>query len=322
MDARDLSLLLTLDALLQESNVTRAARRLGLSTPAVSHALARIRERLGDDLLVRTGRSMRLTPRGEELRPLVRSLVEDAGRVLASTRPFEPRALARTFTITATDHALLVFSPIVDRIVRQEAPGVTLRYLPSIADDWVMLRDGTVDLSVCLPGSFPPEFRLSPLLTERFVCVGRAGHPALARRLTLESWLALEHVVVAPLGRPSVVDQILAEQGHERRIRLAVPYFAAALHLVAESDDVLTVSETAVNAVRARLPLRVVEAPVALPTYPVSLLWHPRLDNEPANAWLRSVFTRAAAEVRGEARRPSNREGRVARTAATRGRRS
>ncbi|BCS32253.1 LysR family transcriptional regulator [Luteitalea sp. TBR-22] len=304
MDARDLSLLLTLDALLQESNVTRAARRLGLSTPAVSHALARLRERLADDLLVRTGRSMRLTPRGEELRPLVRNLVEDANRVLTTSQPFQPRTLARTFTITATDHALLVFSPIVDGIVRAEAPGVTLRYLPSIVDDWVLLRDGTVDLSVCLPGAFPPEFRLSPLLTERFVCVGRAGHPALARRLTLEAWLALDHVVVAPLGRQSVVDQVLAERGHERRIRLVVPYFAAALHLVAASDDVLTVSASAVEAVRARLPLDVVEAPVALPTYPVSLLWHPRLDNEPANAWLRDVFTRAAAAVREASRRP------------------
>ena len=321
MDARDLSLLLTLDALLQESNVTRAARRLGLSTPAVSHALARIRERLGDPLLVRTGRSMRLTPRGEELRPHVRSLVEDAGRVLTSARPFEPRALARTFTITATDHALLVFSPIVDRLVRREAPGVTLRYLPSIVDDWVMLRDGSVDLSVCLPGTFPPEFRLAPLLTERFVCVGRTDHPALARRLTLGAWLALDHVVVAPLGKPSVVDRILADQGHERRIRVTVPYFAAALHLVADSDDVLTVSETAVDAVRARLPLRVVEAPLALPTYPVSLLWHPRLDNEPANAWLRSVFTRAAAEVRDAPRRPSARARRAARPESVGGRR-
>jgi len=303
MDSRDLGLLLTLDALLQEANVTQAARRLGLSTPATSHALARIRARLGDPLLVRAGRSMTLTPRAEQLRPLVRNLVEEASRVLSTTQPFEPRALRRTFTIYATDHALLVLGAAIDRLVRAEAPDVSLRYLPSVADDWMMLRDGTADLSVCLPGSFPPEFRTAPLLTERFVCVMRDGHPALRRRLTLDAWLALDHIVVAPLGKPSHVDQVLAERGLARRIRRVMPYFVAALHLVATSDDVLTVSESAAAAVAGTLPLRVVEPPIALQSYPVNLLWHPRLDNEPANAWLRDVFTRAAAQVTGRKRR-------------------
>ena len=198
MESRDLSLLLTIDALLQEGNVTLAARRLGLSTPAASHALARIRERLGDPLLVRTGRSMTLTPRAEELRPLVRNLVEEATRVLSLPGSFEASALSRTFTIFATDQALLVLGPSVDRLARAEAPDVTLRFLPSVADDWIPLRDGTADLSVCLPGPFPPEFRTRPLLTERFVCVVRRDHPRVGRRLTLDKYLALEHIVVAP----------------------------------------------------------------------------------------------------------------------------
>jgi len=294
MESRDLGLLLTLDALLQEGNVTLAARRLGLSTPATSHALARIRERLGDPLLVRAGRSMTLTPRAEQLRPLVRSLVEDATRVLATPGPFEPRTLARTFTIFATDHALLVLGPAVDRVVRAEAPEVSLRFLPSVVDDWIPLRDGTADLSVCLPGYFPPEFRTRPLLTERFVCVVRNDHPKVGRRLTLDAYLALDHIVVAPLGKPSHVDRILAERGHERRIRCVVPYFGAALHLLAATDYVLTVSETAARALASTLPLRIVDPPLALPSYPVNLLWHPRLDNEPANRWLRDVFVRAA----------------------------
>jgi len=302
MESRDLSLLLALDAMLQEGSVTLAARRLGLSTPAASHALARIRERLGDPLLVRSGRSMTLTPRAEQLRPLVRSLVEDAARVLSTPGPFDPRALGRTFTIFATDHALLVLGPAVDRIVRAEAPDVTLRFLPSVVDDWVQLRDGTADLSVCLPGFFPPEFRTRPLLTERFVCVVRKDHPKAGRRLTLDSYLALDHIVVAPLGKPSYVDQVLAERGQSRRIRRVVPYFASALHLVAVTDYVLTVSETAAQAARETWPLRVMEPPLALPPYAVNLLWHPRLDNEPANAWLRAVIVRAAGQVTGGSR--------------------
>ena len=297
MESRDLSLLLTLDAMLQEGNVTRAARRLGLSTPAASHALARIRARLGDPLLVRSGRSMTLTPRAEQLRPLVRSLVEDATRVLSALGPFDARALKRTFTIFATDHALLVLGPAVDRLVRAEAPDVSLRFLPSVIDDWIPLRDGTGDLSVCLPGNFPPEFRTRPLLTERFVCVVRKDHPRVGRRLTLDTYLSLDHMVVAPLGKPSHVDTLLAERGQARKIRCIVPYFASALHLVAVTNYVLTVSESAARSVADTLRLRVVEPPLSLASYAVSLLWHPRLDNEPANRWLREVFVRAAGTV-------------------------
>lgn len=295
MESPNFSQLTTLDALLQEGSVTLAARRLGLSTPAASHALARIREQLGDPLLVRSGRSMTLTPRAEELRPLIRSLVEEATRVLAPPGVFEPHALSRTFTIFATDHAVLVLGPEVDRLVRTEAPNVTLRFLPSVVDDWIPLRDGTADLSVCLPGSFPPEFRTRQLLTERFVCVVRRDHPRVGRRLTLNTYLALDHVVVAPLGKPSHVDRVLAERGQPRKIRYVVPYFAAALHLVTATDGVLTVSESAAHAAAKTLPVRVMEPPLPLPSYAVNLLWHPRLDVEPANQWLRDVFVRASS---------------------------
>src|SRR5512136_2126238 len=126
MESRDLGLLLALDALLQESNVTLAAKRLGLSTPATSHALRRIRERLDDPLLVRAGRRMVLTPRAEQLRPQVRSLVEEATRVLSAAVAFSPRDLDRTFTIFTTDHVLLVLGSTVDCILREEAPDVSL----------------------------------------------------------------------------------------------------------------------------------------------------------------------------------------------------
>ena len=297
MESRDLSLLLALDALLQEGNVTRAARRIGLSTPATSHALARIRERLGDPILVRAGRKMVLTPRAERLRPQVRSLVEEASRALSPAAPFTPRSLERTFTIFTTDHVLLVLGAEVDRILRAEAPGVSLRYLPSVAEDWIPLRDGAADLSVCLPGHFPAEFRTRKLFTDRFTCVVREGHPVVGHRITLDEYLALEHVVVAPLGRRSQVDAVLAERGLARRIRRTVPYFLSGLHMVAESDDVLTVSDRAALVLAPVLGLRLLEPPLPLTPYTLNLLWHPRLEHEPANRWLREVFVRAAAAV-------------------------
>jgi DNA-binding transcriptional LysR family regulator len=297
MESRDLTLLLTLDALLQEANVTLAARRRGLSTPAASHALARIRERLGDQILVRAGRSMVLTPRAEELRPLVRSLVEDAARVMSAAVPFSPRDLNRTFTVFTTDHVLLVLGPTVDRILRAEAPDVCLRFLPSVMEDWIPLRDGAADLSVCVLGHFPPEFKTRQLFTDRFVCVVRKDHPGVGRRLTLDQYLALDHIVVSPLGRPSHVDAVLAERGLARRVRRIVPFFNSGLLLAAATDDVLTVSDRAALALAPTLGLRLVEPPLPLASYSLNLLWHPRLENEPANRWLRDVFVRAANEA-------------------------
>jgi len=297
MESRDLGLLLTLDALLQEANVTLAGRRLGLSAPATSHALARIRERLKDPILVRAGRRMVLTPRAEQLRPRVRSLVEEASGVLDAAAQFSPRELQRTFTIFATDHVLLVLGPAVDRILREEAPDVTLRFLPSVVDDWVPLRDGAADLSVCILGHFPQEFRTRKLFTDRFVCAVREGHPRVGKRLTIDEYLALEHVVVAPLGKPSQVDRVLSGRGQERRIRQVVPYFLAGLHVAATTDCVLTVSERAARALAETMRLRLLEPPLPLEPYALHLLWHPRLENEPANRWLRELFLRAAVEA-------------------------
>lgn len=297
MESRDLNLLLTLDALLQEGSVTLAARRLGLSTPATSHALARIRERLGDPILVRAGRRMVLTPRAERLRPEVRSLVEDANRVLSAALPFSPRNLERVFTVHATDHLLLVLGPAVNRILQEEAPGVSLRFLPSSLDDWVPLRDGAADLSVCMMGHFPSEFRTRHLFTDRFVCVVRQGHPRVGERLSLDEYVALDHIEVAPLGRPSHIDALLAERGLTRRLRRVVPYFVSGLLMAAQSDDILTVSLRAAAELAPLLDLRLVEPPLALPPFALNLLWHPRLENEPAHRWIRDVFVRAAQEV-------------------------
>lgn len=187
---------------------------------------------------------------------------------------------------------------------------MTLRFLPSVADDWTALREGTADLSVCLPGGFPPEFRTRPLLAERFVCVVRDGHPLARRRLTLDAYLAADHIVVAPLGKPSQVDRVLADRGLERRIRRIVPYFNSALLMAAGSDYVLTVSATAARAATAHVRLRLLEPPFALAPYALNLLWHPRLDNEPANQWLRDVFVRAAGGDRRGRGRPANGRGR------------
>jgi DNA-binding transcriptional LysR family regulator len=301
MDAHDLGLLLSLDALLQEGSVTGAARRAGLSTPAMSHALARIRDRLGDPILVRAGRGMQLTPRALALKPQVNHVVTEARRALEPERPFSPREVECTFVVHATDYVLTIVGGAVDRILREEAPGVCLRFVPNGADDAAALRDRGSDLAVGIYGDLPQEMRHRRLLTDRFVCVVRKEHPAGRGRFTLEDYVGLRHVQVAPRGKPGgYVDDVLRERGLTRTVARAVPYFLTALQLVAETDYVLTISERIAKRYEQPLGLRLLPSPIKLQPYALSLVWHPRVDADGAHQFLREVFTRAAKETASE----------------------
>jgi len=298
MQSSDLAMLGTLDALLQEGSVTGAARRLGLSTAAVSHALAKIRGRLGDPLLVRAGRTMALTPRATKLRDKVHAAVAEAERALAGDRPFAPAELDHELVILASDHILTVLGVALDARAASEAPNARLRFIPNTTDDGAVLRDGGADLAIGIYTRLPPELRTRKLLADRFVCVVRAGHPVVRRRLTLDQFVALSHVQVAPRGRPGgIVDDALAERGRTRRIARAVPFFLAALRLVAETDYVLTISERMARAMAPCLDLRILEPPLALPPYALHLVWHPKLDADPAHRWLRELLVAAARDV-------------------------
>lgn len=315
MDTLDLNLLVTLDALLAEGSVTRAAARMGLSPPAMSHALARIREQLGDPILVRAGREMVLTPRALELQPRLRALIDEARVLLLPSRAFDPAALDRDFRIHATDHILTVLGPALDELARDQAPRVTLRFLPTAPDDAQRLREGHIDLAVGIYGELPPELRTRHLMTDRFVCVVRADHPILrdlgkaprrgprrdpeeapSQPLTLERFVAMEHIQIAPRGVPGgYLDDLLAERGLKRRVARAVPYFLAALLLTAETDYILTVSARVAKKVAPRLGLRLLEPPLLLQPYALSLLWHPRMDGDLGHRWLRELLIRAVA---------------------------
>ncbi len=301
MNPADLSLLATLDALLQEASVTKAARRMGLSTPAMSHALGRIRERLGDPILVRAGRAMVLTPRAEALRPRIRSLVAEAAQALEAERPFSAGSLRRSFVVHATDHVVTVIGGELDRALAADAPHVVLRFVPNVADDAAALREGTADLAVGIYAALPPEVRTRSLFTDRFVCVVREENPLVGKRLTLKQFVELEHVQVAPRGRPGgLVDEVLRQQGLERRVKRAVPFFLAALNLVAETDYVLTISERIARKLAPKLGLRVLDAPIALDPYTLQLVWHPRFDGDAGHQYLRDVFVAAARRAAGD----------------------
>ncbi len=301
MESTDFGLLVSLDALLQEGGVTGAARRVGLSTPAMSHALARIRERLGDPILVRSGRGMVLTPRAQALKPQVHAVVSDARRTLEPERPFVASELSRTYTVHATDYVLTVIGAAVDRILRDEAPKVCLRFVPNTPDDAALLRGEGSDLAVGIYGELPQEMRSRQLLTDRFVCVVRKGHPVAKKRFTLDQFVELAHVQVAPRGKSGgYLDDVLREKGRTRTVARAVPYFVTAMLLVAETDYVLTISERIALRFAKGMGLEVLDVPVKLRPYALSLLWHPRVDADPSHRFLRDVFVRASREAAGD----------------------
>ncbi len=300
MESTDLGALVTLNALLQESSVSGAARRLGLSTPAVSHALAKLRDRFADPLLVRAGRKMVLTPRAEALRPRVRDAVAVVARVFESQGEFAPQTLERAFTLSMTDYVLTVFGGPFEQAVRDAAPGVDLRVLPNTVDDATRLRDGSSDLAVGIYGPLPPELKIQPIISERLICVLRADHPVVKRRLTLAQFTALEHIQVAPRGRPGgYIDELLAERGLTRRVARAVPYFQIALEMTARSDYILTISERIAQLHAPRLGLKIMPPPLPLEPFALSMVWHPRFDGDPAHRWLREQLVTTARAAGG-----------------------
>jgi len=301
MESADLGLLVSLDALLQEGSVTQAARRVGLSTPAMSHALARIRDRLSDPILVRAGRGMLLTPRAEALKARVHSVVTEARQALEPDRPFIARELSRTFVVHVTDYVLAVLGLVVDRLLRDEAPGACLRFVPNTPDDPAVLRDGGADLAVGIYGDLPQEMRSRQLVTDRFVCVVRKDHPVVGKRLNLDQFVELAHIQVAPRGKPGgYLDDVLRDKGRRRTVARAVPYFVTALQLTAQTDYLLVVSERIAERLAPSLGLKILEVPVELRPYALSLVWHPRFDGDAAHRFLRDVFTRAAREAAGD----------------------
>jgi DNA-binding transcriptional LysR family regulator len=291
----DLNLLTSLDVLLDEHSVTRAARRLGVSQPAVSHNLRRLRELLGDPLLVRTPQGMQATPRGHELRPVVRAALEAAEAVLQAAPRFDPARAERRFVLAMADQAAYqLLPPLVQRIA-SAAPGITLTLPPPAGDLAAALTAGDIELAIGVFGDSPAGIRSETLWTETFACVVRRGGPGSRAPLDLRRYLARPHLLVAPRGRPgSVVDDLLARDQLRRRIAVVVPHFLVAPAIIATSDLVWTAPAGLAHALADRYALAVRPPPLAIPSFAIALRWHLRLDRDPGLAWLRQMLREVA----------------------------
>lgn len=295
----DFNLLITLDVLLDEGNVARAAQRLRLSPSAMSRALARLRAVTGDPLLVRAGRGLVPTPRALELRGQVGPLVQAVDAVLRPAERLDLGRLARAFTIRVREGFVESFGPALLARVAAEAPGVRLRFVAKPDKDSTPLRTGGIDLDTGVIGTATgPEVRATVLFRDRMIGAVRPGHPLAAGPVTPARFAAGRHVTVSRQGQDrGPADGAAEAMGLTLVCPVVVDSFSAALALARSSDLIATVPERYTGPLRDGLtcfPL-----PFALPEVTISLMWHPRLDADPAHRWLRECVREVCGMGRG-----------------------
>lgn len=286
----DLNLLVTLDALLSEQNVTRAARLLNLAQPTVSLQLGRLREVMGDPLLLPGPRGMSPTERARELRGPLREALVALENALSPVAAFDPAVSNQMWRIAASDYATtaLVWPSLA--LLRRLAPNTRLALLnkhpANLAND---LENGLLDLALHTRDEASPKLRQRSLVHDRYVLAGRRGHPSLATRLSLKAFCGLEHAVMSPNGAGFVgsTDHALAAKGLERRVVLSVSNFNSLVSALTHSDLVAVVPE---RLVRDAPALHVQAPPLAIPGFEMLMLWPERLHRDPAHRWLRELI--------------------------------
>jgi DNA-binding transcriptional LysR family regulator len=287
----NLNLLLVFDALAEEQNVTRAAKRLGLTQSAVSNALAQLRDSLGDALFVRARRGVVPTARALALAGPVRQALGIVATALEGSRSFDPGKSTRAFVIAASDYAEYVVLPPLLRRLAREAPGVRVEVRPwglhEITPD---LAAGDADLMLGYYGALPPAHHEEALFQEEYAIIVRRGHPEVRQRLTLERYVGLSHVLVSQrAGSTGSVDAALARLGLSRRIGVRVSHFLLVPQLVAQTDMVAALSRRVAEPAARSHRLVLHAPPLELQQSTVGQVWHARTASDPGNVWLREV---------------------------------
>jgi DNA-binding transcriptional LysR family regulator len=292
----DLNLLVAFEALMEERNVTRAARRVGLSQPAMSNALARLRRTFDDPLLVRTPSGMSPTPAAQVLIEAVRTSLSHLRAALEEKPAFNPAASRRAFHVLTNDYAeIVLLAPLVGKL-REQASGVSIRVHrpPNVFQppSRTALSD-SFDLAI---GFFPDALSLDAsvrsevLFEEDNVCIASTSHPSIKSKISIRQYAAARHAAVFYKSEgPGVIDTILAQKGLTRELAVLAPHFASVPFIVAESDLIATVPRRLAQRLGKALKLQVLPIPFTIPPFRLAMLWHERVDSDPAHAWLRGL---------------------------------
>lgn len=290
----DLNLLLALHFLFEERQVKRAADRFGLSQPAMSRVLQRLRQTFNDDLLLRTRDGYQPTLRGQRIQADLRDVLWRIETMLRDDT-FDPLKAVDTFIISCSDYSTFIQGPALSRLIRERAPDISLEIVSFSDDAFLDAERGKTDL-VLWVDDVPAPLVSESLFVEDYVCVLSKDHPALGRELTLDEYLKYPHVIVTILsGRQVLLDARIEKLGGKREARLKVPYFAAAVAAVPHTDLIATVpNRIALPQAEAGL-VEIVPAPIEVEPIQYLMAWHPRLTDDPAHGWLRSIVKESAA---------------------------
>jgi DNA-binding transcriptional LysR family regulator len=302
----DLRQLLALEALVGERSVTAAARRLGMSQPAMSRALAQLRQALGDRLLVAGRKGLVPTDRAVAIAADVARALRELEQTVRRQGPLEPATLRRTFAVAAVDLCAAVVLPRVEPQLLARAPGVKIELLPGPEATPEAFERGAVDLAITVVSTGDPGLRRASLYEDRLVCAVRRGHPGVRDgRLDLEAYVRHPHVLVTPERRSGrgLMDELLAARGLGREVVVRVPSFFVAPFLLPGTDLILTAPRSALEPLLPAVPIELLPLPLPAPPFTVSLVWHERSQEDPAHRWLRALVAESCRELRRARRR-------------------
>ncbi|MBB5372736.1 LysR family transcriptional regulator [Acidocella aromatica] len=288
----DLNLLLVFDQMLKKKRVSRVAEALGVTQPAISRSLKRLRALLGDELFHRTATGMEPTAYAEHLAATVRAVLDALHNAINQKFQFDPKTSSRNFTIRMTDIGELMILPRLLQHLSREAPGVSITIIrgnnETLKTD---METGQVDLAIGLIETLEAGFFRRQIFKQGYVCVFRPDHPLAGKPLTLEDFERAEHAVVTAAGTGHArIDELIEAQGIKRKVKLRIPNYASLERLLQGSEMIATVPEALVQTNFSPLTLSYARHPVSLPRLPIEEFWHARFHRDPANEWLRNVI--------------------------------
>ncbi|TAH50517.1 MAG: LysR family transcriptional regulator [Betaproteobacteria bacterium] len=288
----DLNLLLVFDLLLKERKVSSVAERLGVTQPAVSRSLKRLRQLLGDELFCRTGSGMEPTAYARHLAEPIGYALDSLRQAISQEFAFDPATSRRNFTLRMSDIGEMSILPRLMRVLASEAPGVSISIVRDGIDALKSdMESGRIDLAIGLIEGLESGFFRRQILRQGYVCVFRPDHPLAGRPMTREDFQAADHALVSAAGTGHArIDEIIEKQGIRRKVKLRVPNYASLEHLLQSTDLIATVPEALVQPNIYPLALAWSRHPVALPRLSIDQFWHTRFHRDPANRWLRNLI--------------------------------
>ncbi|QRM46723.1 LysR substrate-binding domain-containing protein [Rhizobium sp. BG4] len=299
----DLNLMPVFLALMEERNVTRAAERLGITQPALSNALNRLRDTLRDPLFIRERYGMRPTQLAEEMAPVIRTALAQFDELILGQQEFDPEKASRLFTVAPNSYVEFVLMPEVVARLRERADGIKLRLIPFGSDlSETGAVSGTTEMVLGRITDPPDNMVVQHLMDDGLACVVRADHPEIGDSISKEDYERLKHVNVLPPGRLRAgLFQALEQRGLRREVAVSVTHFLAVPEMIAATDYCTTLPRQICRRLARDTRLKILPAPADLGTFPVEIAWHVRYRHDPAHRWLRSLISEVAKEIAGQA---------------------